>query len=124
MRDKLVPGKSEAIKFRFNIAKIALVGFGIYRLGISAITLNDLMGILFRKDPEIARSLKDAIDRNPAHLGAILTALKPADIDHKTVSSVVSQVSCAVRRGKGRPHNLLINLLCRASLENLIDLDE
>ncbi len=123
MTDKL-PRKFEAIQFGFNIAKIALVGFGIYRLSLSAITLSDLMGLLARKDPSVAQSLTDAIRGDPEHLGRILTALRPSDIDFPTASTVVDQVSYAARRGKGKPHNLLITLLTRASLDNRISLDE
>lgn len=124
MGERIIRRQSEPLQVGLNFAKVALLGIGLWKVSQLAISFNDLIGILGRKDPKVTRSLQDAIASDPTHLGKILSALNPEDLDYQTASSVADQVCYAFSRGKGKPHDLLIRLLGRASSENQINLDE
>lgn len=99
------------MRIGLSVAKLALWGIGLWKLSTLAISYSDLLRILNNKNPQIARSLTDAVENDPEHLGRILTGLNPPTMTYEAASAVTDQVCYAVSKGKGKPHQLLIQLL-------------
>ncbi len=112
---------NEVLNFSKSALKWSILGFGLWKMS-QLVTYPQLLGILERKDPRVASSVRDAVKGNPVHYGTIYQHAQ--NLDETAVVGIASQVSHAVSRGKGRAHNILIDLLAMADPHNQHSLDE